>query len=62
MLYTVLVKALSDTPDIPDNVLGGLGGAVALRVCARNRAGRGTCSEPVVVFLNGEMSPSMNIY
>ena len=52
-LCDIPVKSLSTAPDIPGNILAGLGGAIILRVCARNLAGRGICSEQLPVVLNG---------
>ena len=46
----VPVKALSADPNIPDSLLGGLDGTFNLRVCAKNAAGRGVCSEQIVVL------------
>ena len=52
-LCSVPVKALTAVPDIPKNILSGVGGSVYLRVCARNLAGRGACSTQLLVMLNG---------
>lgn len=49
-LKSVKVKYLSDQPDIPDNVLSGVGGKVELRVVARNKAGLGTPTVTEAVF------------
>ena len=44
-LSNISVKYLSPDPDIPENLLKGLGGSLTLRVCGVNQAGCGDCAE-----------------
>ena len=47
------VQQLSWEPNIKPNFFTGLSGSFFLRVCAKNRAGRGTCSEEILVKFEG---------
>ena len=47
------VLKLSPEPDIQDQLFGNLCGPFQLRVCAVNRAGRGTCVEQSIILSGG---------
>ena len=48
------VQHLSCDPLLRPDIFSGLGGSFILRVCAKNRAGRGVCSEEIVSTFSGE--------